>query len=143
MTPGPGSVQLERPTRLKRRNAGELGGGGNGGNRVKVQHIFANLRSDILNGQLKPGQALPTQEQVARQFGSGVTTASIALQRLAHEGLVVRIPRRGSFVAEQRAKRSSVIDVVRAVEYPNEPDPQNPGRFHDRLHLLDHRLNVV
>ncbi len=128
------TVQLDSTLRLKSRGRGA---------RVKVQQIFAHLRSDILHGRLKPGEPLPTQEQVARRFGSGSTTASIALQRLAHEGLVVRIPRRGSFVAEHRPTSLSVIDVVRAVDFPHEPDPQNPGQVHDRLNLLDHRINCA
>jgi DNA-binding LacI/PurR family transcriptional regulator len=72
------------------------------------ERVIADLRNDILSGRLKPGSMLPTQRQLAEQYGVAENTAWLAMSRLANDGLVVRSRGRGSFVAERNQRWSAV-----------------------------------
>ncbi len=54
---------------------------------------------------LAPGDPLPSDTALCEEFGVSRMTARNAMQRLANEGLIVRVPGRGSFVAELPAPR--------------------------------------
>jgi len=54
---------------------------------------------------LAPGDPLPSDTALCEEFGVSRMTARNAMQRLADEGLIVRVPGRGSFVAELPAHR--------------------------------------
>ena len=54
---------------------------------------------------LRPGDGLPSDSALCTEFGVSRMTARNAMHRLAEEGLVVRLPGRGSYVAEPPAHR--------------------------------------
>ncbi len=54
---------------------------------------------------LRPGDELPSDAELCAEFRVSRMTARNAMQRLAEEGLLVRRPGRGSFVAEAPAHR--------------------------------------
>lgn len=53
----------------------------------------------IQDGTLRPGQRLPEHTELARMIGVGASTLQRALVDLTNRGLLVRSPRRGTFVA--------------------------------------------
>ena len=54
---------------------------------------------------VQPGDRLPSDEELRREYGVSRMTARNAMQRLADEGLLQRIPGRGTFAVEPPARR--------------------------------------
>ncbi|GAA2619018.1 GntR family transcriptional regulator [Streptomyces vastus] len=84
-----------------------------GGEQAK-QHALTQLRHAILRGEMAPAQRL-VENELAEQFG--VTRASVraALIDLAAEGLVERIPNRGSRVRLVTVEEAVAITECRMV----------------------------
>jgi GntR family transcriptional regulator len=75
-------------------------------NHLRVERY---LRDRILSGSLKPGDAIPPECDLARQFCLSRMTVRQAMGRLVYEGVIVRQRRRGSFVAEPRLQHTSIF----------------------------------
>ncbi len=63
-----------------------------------VDHVLESLREAIVDGSLSQGTKL-VERRVAAQLGVSTISVREAFARLAEDGLIERVPRRGAFVA--------------------------------------------
>jgi GntR family transcriptional regulator/MocR family aminotransferase len=69
--------------------------------------IYRQLRRAIVDGRLRPGEALPPTRELARRLSVARTTVTVAYDRLAGEGFVTSRVGAGTFVSAQAARAPS------------------------------------
>jgi GntR family transcriptional regulator len=69
--------------------------------------FYEMMRDRIIDGDLSPGQALPTEQELVERYSISRTTVRHALDQLANEGLVYRQSGRGSFVAHPTVEQGT------------------------------------
>jgi DNA-binding GntR family transcriptional regulator len=96
--------------------------------------IAAALRDRIREGELKPGDKLPSEAAVSTEFGVARGTAREALKQLETDGLVDALPAVGRMVRRKeqadktpryRRIAAELIAAIEAGNYP--PGSQLPG----------------
>ena len=80
--------------------------------------IAADLRRRIADGELRPGDRVPSTRQLARASGVAMATAAKALTVLRHEGLVVARPRSGTVVAPAAGPSPAIPAAPQAGDGP-------------------------
>jgi GntR family transcriptional regulator len=80
------------------------------------------LRDEVAAGKYPSGEPLPTEESLVRRFGVSRITVRRALDRLAQEGLIYRIPGRGTFV-----------NSLRSTDFKIERNPSDLMGFEDDI----------
>ena len=68
--------------------------------RTRSENIAANLRHQIEDGRLQPGDALPSEAQLSRRYGVSRSTARTALITLETAGLVTCVHGKGRYVRQ-------------------------------------------
>ncbi len=77
---------------------------------------YQRIEEDIVMLKLKPG-SIVSEAQLSKRSGIGRTPIREALQRLAHAGLVVILPRRGILISEIDIRSQlQLLEVRREVE---------------------------
>lgn len=79
------------------------------------EQIYNQLKSLIVTGKLKEGDALPSMRLLAKELRISVITTKRAYEELERDGLIETITGKGSFVGKQN------IEVIRE-EYLKETE---------------------
>lgn len=66
----------------------------------RYREIAERFRSRILDGEMRPGEELPSERALALEYGISRPTATRALELLRHEGLVESVQGSGTFVVD-------------------------------------------
>jgi GntR family transcriptional repressor for pyruvate dehydrogenase complex len=111
---------MTSPTPLRRRG------------RTLAEEVVANLTENILQGQLKPGDKLPTESEVMANFGVSRTVVREAVSRLQASGLVETRHGIGTFVLARPAETPS----------PFRLDPTTMGTAMDVMAMLEFRVSL-
>lgn len=76
-------------------------------------------RQEIATGHLKPGDMLPPEPEVCRQYGVSAITVKQALKELVNEGSVSRERGRGTFITQRKLppqELTRLSDLTEAME---------------------------
>ncbi|MGZ9584849.1 GntR family transcriptional regulator [Paenibacillus marinisediminis] len=79
---------------------------------MQVQQYIQN---QIEHGELKPNDRIPTEKELMDQFQVSRITVVNALASLAKEGIIYRVPGRGSFVSEAPPTDSAPNQEIKTV----------------------------
>lgn len=74
------------------------------------RRIKAHLLEQIHSGKWQEGQMIPTEQDLARQFGVARMTANRALRELTDEQVLMRIQGSGTYVAQQKYQ-STLVEI--------------------------------
>ena len=97
--------------------------------------VYRVLRSAILDGTVSPGEQL-RETHIAADLGISRSPLREALTKLEEEGLVVKVPFRGSFVVEVSARDVAEIASIRMLVEPYAAELAAPTlRDAERLRL--------
>lgn len=82
--------------------------------------VYERIKEDILGnidgGLWRPGDRIPSENQLVKQFGVSRMTVNRAMRELTDAGRVLRIPGTGTFVAQPDTD-SSLLDIQSIDEY--------------------------
>src|SRR6266705_6344333 len=81
---------------------------------AKYQQIADRLRDQIDSGALQPGERLPSEPDLVRQFDASRNTVRLALALLTNQGLVVTRQGLGTFVTEPSRPFTALLSRVTA-----------------------------
>ncbi|HOV62937.1 MAG TPA: GntR family transcriptional regulator [Spirochaetia bacterium] len=86
------------------------------------QKIYKQLSDEISSGVYTPGSKVPSEKELSKQFDVSRITSKRALEKLVEDGLIERVPGKGSFVraaatgdqriSESGRKKNALIGVV-------------------------------
>jgi GntR family transcriptional regulator len=109
--------------------------------RPAYQQIAGHLRAAIAEGKYPAGQFLPSERQLARQYGVTPLTARQAVGVLTAEGLLDVRPGRGAFV--RKARPVVAVSSAYVTEQPGRPLGTWRTELEAQGHSSDQRLAMV
>src|SRR5918993_4086775 len=80
------------------------------------RRLTVALRSAIEEGQFGDGERLPTEAELSLEYGVSRHTVRQAFQSLVADGLVYRVPGRGTFVTGLSSRRGRYLSSVGTLE---------------------------
>ena len=91
--------------------------------RARYLQLAATLRAEIRSGQLKPGDPLPTEHELAARYKVSRFTVREALRQLSNDGLIRRKRGSGTVVAADRpVLRQGFADTGALLQYAASSD---------------------
>lgn len=77
---------------------------------LKYMQIYGELKRGIKDGVFSPGERLPSESALCREYDVQRDTVRHALELLVNDGLIVKQPGRGSFVCSEEDKILFAVD---------------------------------
>ncbi|MGN0346965.1 MAG: PLP-dependent aminotransferase family protein [Lachnospiraceae bacterium] len=75
-------------------------------------HLYKCIKNDIIHGNLKPGDKLPSKRSFAKNLGISVITVENAYEQLMAEGYIYSIAKKGFYVASLQNENTGAIKPV-------------------------------
>ena len=88
----------------------------NASQRPMYEQIAQQIRAQIAAGELRPGEALLSIRQLARDLRVSIITTKRAYEDLEQEGFIRTVPGKGTFVAQANGADLHTLSLQRAVQ---------------------------
>ncbi len=85
-------------------------------NQPIFEQIISQIKTDVLKGYLKPGDALPSVRKLALQLSVTPGTVAKAYSELEHQEVIVTIRGKGAYIAEKREMRPTELQMERGFQ---------------------------
>lgn len=74
--------------------------------RFLYKQVYEGIRQEIISGKFAAGGKLPMEDELKEQYKVSAITIKKALEMLSEEGLIFRVPGRGTFVSDRTAAQA-------------------------------------
>ena len=110
----------------------------------KYYQLYTAIREDILRGELRPGQKLPSRRALAEHLHVSVVTVSGAYEQLVDEGYLAAKPRSGYYVSAISSLPQQTRQQTRLHLLPADPAaPQEQDGYGFRYSALTKLMREV
>ena len=75
------------------------------------EQIQSQIKNQILNGSLKPGEGLPSIRNLAKELKVSIITTKRAYEELEKDGFIETVIGKGTFVSSQNTERLKEITL--------------------------------
>jgi len=114
----------------------------------KTNQLYLKVAEEVVgiirSRNLRPHDPIPSEGELAKLFGVSRMTSKLALERLAEQGLVYRLPRRGTFLA---GRPDGVPDdgEIRREKQPETPAEEKPSHQIALIlpHISDYTSKII
>ena len=121
------ATALRQPRSGVRQTATPKGGRRGAARETLTEQAYRLIEEQIVTLRLKPGDVL-SEQMLSAMFKIGRTPIREALQRLAREGLITILPRKGILVSDINPRNQLlVLEVRREIERLLEPRRRGTG----------------
>lgn len=100
------------------------------------EHLYKEIKNDILMGNLKPHEKLPSKRAFAGHLNVSVVTVENAYSQLLAEGYIYSKPKSGFYVCDIKAEDSGVVSSQKKYDV-NEIEDDLDGNTHTVNEHLD------
>ncbi|PYI57445.1 extracellular solute-binding protein [Paenibacillus flagellatus] len=90
--------------------------------RPRLDEMVSSIRNGIMAGAIEPDHYLPSEKQLAEQYGLSVQSVRKGLDLLVGDGLIVKIPKIGSKVVDPADKGAVTIRLGYLPTIPDDAD---------------------
>ncbi len=97
-------------------------------NRSEREQFLDRILKEILSGQCKPGDRLPTESELAEQYGLRKTNVHLGLQELERLGFLRIVPRHATYVAPYW-EQANLETLAAIVTHGGKPQPELVDAF--------------
>jgi GntR family transcriptional regulator len=114
----------------------------NAGDKPIYEQITDQIKTQILSGELKAGDALPSLRLLAKELHISVITTKRAYEELEREGFLTSVPGKGCFVSVQNTQllRETRLRRVEELLYQAVDEARMGGLSLEELHEI---INIL
>ncbi len=104
------------------------------------RQVYESIKKYIIEGTISPGSKLPTEEELTNEYKVSAITIKKALELLATEEYIYRVPGRGTFVSSNIKVSNNLIKNKQS-DAPSIIDSNNG--FKEELSAQNHKKKII
>jgi len=106
----------------------------------KYSEILADIEQKRAEGELRPGQKLPSVRQAADMYGCSINTVTRAYAELEKRHAIYSIPQSGYYIVEDEEEEAGIDDGV--IDFASSSPDLNVFPYRDFQHCLNKAIDT-